>query len=93
MSYPYATAVHLAHLNGDGRADYIWVGPSGQTMALYNAGFKDNPSVPSASKINWVPAGEIATGAGKGAEIWFAVCDNISSNLCYLKSRIPGMPS
>ena len=66
-----ASFVSLADMDGDGKADYLWVDPtSGQLTCYLNVG------VP-----NWKPAGTntdprklgvIADGAGEGASIFFA---------------------
>ncbi|PVH89306.1 carbohydrate esterase family 3 protein [Cadophora sp. DSE1049] len=61
MSYPNATAVHFADLNGDGRAEYLWVGPKGEVKAYYNNGYSGNGSQ---AITDWRPAGVIATGIG-----------------------------
>jgi FG-GAP-like repeat len=73
MSYPHATAVHFADLDGDGRAEYLWVGLNGEVTAYYNNGYIDNDTITDGGHIDWVPAGEIATGiGGLRAEIRFA---------------------
>lgn len=72
MSYPNAKAVHFADLNGDGRAEYLWVGPKGQVQAWYNNGYLDDDAIKT-SHVDWVPAGQIASGiGGLRAEIRFA---------------------
>ena len=73
MSYPNATAVHFADLNGDGRAEYLWVGPNGEVTAYYNGGYTDDDAITNGAHVNWVPAGQIASGiGGLRAEIRFA---------------------
>jgi hypothetical protein len=103
MTYPNATAVHFADLNGDGRAEYLWVGPNGEVTAYYNNGYTDDDSITNGDHIDWVPAGEIATGVGGlRAQIRFAdlngdgradylyVTDN-GSVIAYLNGgQIPG---
>ncbi|KAF7339011.1 Acetyl xylan esterase [Mycena venus] len=63
--------VHFADLNGDGRAEYLWVHDDGSVDAWLNLGGPDNG--PNAAKVAWHPAGTIATGIGKdGAGVRFA---------------------
>lgn len=106
MSYPISTAVHFADLDGDGRVEYLWVGPEGQVTAYYNNGYNDDDSITDGAYIDWVPAGEIATGiGGMRAQIRFAdlngdgradylyVTDN-GSVIAYINGgQIPGSPT
>ncbi|KAJ7185457.1 SGNH hydrolase-type esterase domain-containing protein [Mycena filopes] len=63
--------VHFADLNGDGRAEYLWVHDDGSVDGWFNAGGPDNG--PNAAKINWVAQGTVATGIGRdGAGVRFA---------------------
>jgi hypothetical protein len=63
--------VRFADLNGDGRAEYLWVHDDGSVDAWYNMGGPDNG--PNAAKVGWMPNGQIATGFGKdGAGVRFA---------------------
>ncbi|KAJ7750770.1 hypothetical protein B0H14DRAFT_2405693, partial [Mycena olivaceomarginata] len=56
--------VHLADLNGDGRAEYLWVHDDGSVDAWLNRGGPDDG--PNAAKVGWIPQGTIAGGIGKG---------------------------
>ncbi|CZR50217.1 uncharacterized protein PAC_00089 [Phialocephala subalpina] len=64
------SGVHLADINGDGFADYLWVDPtSGAVTAYLNGGIKsDGTSV-------WKSNGSIASGVGAGAGVVFADID------------------
>ncbi|KAJ6490824.1 SGNH hydrolase-type esterase domain-containing protein, partial [Mycena sanguinolenta] len=63
--------VQFADLNGDGRAEYLWVHDDGSVEAWLNLGGPDNG--PNAAKVSWFPAGTIATGIGEdGAGVRFA---------------------
>ncbi|KAJ6448628.1 hypothetical protein C8R45DRAFT_850221, partial [Mycena sanguinolenta] len=66
--------VQFADLNGDGRAEYLWVHDDGSVEAWLNLGGPDDgPDVRSAAKVSWFPAGTIATGIGEdGAGVRFA---------------------
>lgn len=65
------TAVRFADLNGDGRAEYLWVDTNGAVTAFLNQGGPDHGS--NAARISWNPQGEIAYGVGGNrAEIHFA---------------------
>ncbi|KAH8886503.1 integrin alpha N-terminal domain-containing protein [Thozetella sp. PMI_491] len=55
-------AIHFADLNGDGRAEFLFVEASGRTSAWLNQGGPDQGS--NAAKISWLSSGEIATGVG-----------------------------
>jgi lysophospholipase L1-like esterase len=65
------SGVHLADINGDGLADYLWVDPtSGAVIAYLNGGIKsDGTSV-------WKSIGSIAAGVGEGAGVYFAGAHN-----------------
>jgi hypothetical protein len=54
--------VHFTDLNGDGRAEYLYVDDAGAVTAFLNLGGPDNG--PDAAKISWLPQGVIATGVG-----------------------------
>ncbi|KAJ7754555.1 SGNH hydrolase-type esterase domain-containing protein [Mycena metata] len=56
--------VHFADLNGDGRAEYLWVHDNGSVNGWFNAGGRDDG--PNAAKIKWVAQGTVATGIGRG---------------------------
>ncbi|KAF8180033.1 hypothetical protein K438DRAFT_1603238 [Mycena galopus ATCC 62051] len=63
--------VQFADLNGDGRAEYLWVHDDGSVDAWLNLGGPDNGT--DAAKVSWFPAGTIATGIGEdGAGVRFA---------------------
>ncbi|KAJ6610677.1 hypothetical protein B0H10DRAFT_1953701 [Mycena sp. CBHHK59/15] len=63
--------VQFADLNGDGRAEYLWVHDDGSVDAWLNLGGPDDG--PDAAKVTWFPAGSIATGIGEdGAGVRFA---------------------
>ncbi|KAG4436760.1 hypothetical protein IFR05_007757 [Cadophora sp. M221] len=62
LVFPFATAVHFADLNGDGRAEYLHVNGVGAVTAFLNLGGPDQG--PNAAKISWLPQGVIATGVG-----------------------------
>ncbi len=63
--------IKFADLNGDGRADYLWVHADGSVDAWLNlAGTSDGPNV---IRVVWVSQGKIASGLGKnGSEVQFA---------------------
>lgn len=54
--------VHLVDLNGDGRADYVWLDKNSASYAYMNLRAKDS-LVPS-----WINAGQIGSGVGTGRE-------------------------
>jgi hypothetical protein len=62
LAYPFTTAVHFADLNGDGRAEYLYVDGAGAVTAFLNLGGPNQG--PNAAKISWLPQGVIATGVG-----------------------------
>ncbi|KAJ7494924.1 SGNH hydrolase-type esterase domain-containing protein [Mycena latifolia] len=63
--------VRFADLNGDGRAEYLFVHDDGSVDAWLNLGGPDDG--PEAAKVSWFPAGTIATGIGQdGAGVRFA---------------------
>ncbi|KAJ6595006.1 SGNH hydrolase-type esterase domain-containing protein [Mycena vulgaris] len=63
--------VQFADLNGDGRAEYLFVHNDGSVDAWLNLGGPDNG--PNAAKVGWSPSGTIAAGIGKdGAGVRFA---------------------
>ncbi|EHK97168.1 hypothetical protein M7I_7089 [Glarea lozoyensis 74030] len=64
-------SVQFADINGDGRAEYLWVHEDGSVDCWLNLGGPDNG--PNAGKVGWLPQGTIATGIGKdGAGVRFA---------------------
>lgn len=68
---PQSQAVHFADLDGDGRAEYLWVDADGAVTAWHNGGGPDNG--PNAAKINWITLGIVASGVGgKRHQIQFA---------------------
>jgi hypothetical protein len=63
--------IRFADLNGDGRAEYLWVKDDGSVEAWYNMGGLDDGE--NAAKVGWMPNGQIASGIGKdGAGMRFA---------------------
>ncbi|KAK4957916.1 hypothetical protein LTR10_004339 [Elasticomyces elasticus] len=62
LTYPLASSIHFADLNGDGRAEYLYVNPDGAVTAYLNLGGPDNG--PNAAKVAWLPQGQIASGVG-----------------------------
>jgi hypothetical protein len=65
------SSVHFADINGDGRAEYLWVHDDGSVDCWLNAGGPDKRA--NAGKVTWIPQGKIATGIGKdGAGFRFA---------------------
>ncbi|CAG8981912.1 hypothetical protein HYALB_00009167 [Hymenoscyphus albidus] len=63
--------VHFADIDGDGRADYLWVHDDGSVDCWLNLGGPDNRA--NAAKVSWLPQGAIATGIVKdGAGVRFA---------------------
>jgi hypothetical protein len=64
----------FADLNGDGRAEYLYVDENGAVEAYLTLGGPDNG--PNAAKVNWLPQGTIATGVGLArANVVFADID------------------
>lgn len=62
-------------LAGDGRDDYLYVGPTGKVTMFRNAGGAPDEG-PNAGKVQWVSVGEIAAGVGgRGDQIRFADLD------------------
>ncbi|KAF7359595.1 SGNH hydrolase [Mycena venus] len=63
--------VQFADLNGDGRAEYLFVHDDGSVDAWLNLGGPDDG--PHAANVAWFPAGQVAAGIGKdGAGVRFA---------------------
>jgi hypothetical protein len=59
-------------LNGDGRAEYLWVHSNGSVEAWLNLGGPNDG--PNAAQVGWLYNGLIATGIGApGSSISFAV--------------------
>ncbi|KAL8709701.1 MAG: hypothetical protein Q9220_005641 [cf. Caloplaca sp. 1 TL-2023] len=54
--------VRFADLNGDGRAEYLYVESNGAVIVYLNAGSQD--AGPNAGVITWVPQKQTATGVG-----------------------------
>ncbi|KAJ7707015.1 SGNH hydrolase-type esterase domain-containing protein [Mycena metata] len=54
--------VQFADINGDGRAEYLWVHDDGSVDAWLNLGGPD--AGPNAAKVAWSPSGSIAGGIG-----------------------------
>jgi hypothetical protein len=72
MGYDLIHAVHFADLNGDGRAEYLWVDDKGAVTAYVNLGAPD-PTGYYAAKVAWSPPGVIASGVGaQRHEVQFA---------------------
>ncbi|KAJ7804831.1 hypothetical protein B0H14DRAFT_2383470 [Mycena olivaceomarginata] len=57
-----STAVRFADLNGDGRAEYLWLDEQGVTTAFLNLG--SGQTGINAGQVQWLPSGVIATGVG-----------------------------
>ncbi|KAJ7763533.1 hypothetical protein DFH07DRAFT_770720 [Mycena maculata] len=59
-----ATPCHIqfADLNGNGRAEYLFVHNDGSVNAWLNLGNPDDG--PDAAKVGWFPVGSIASGIG-----------------------------
>ena len=57
--------VQFADLNGDGRAEYLWVHPDGSVDAWLN--LDSSSPGPSSEVVSWQPLGTIATGIGKSS--------------------------
>ncbi|KAH8834872.1 hypothetical protein DL96DRAFT_10202 [Flagelloscypha sp. PMI_526] len=63
--------IHFADINGDGRADYLYVHDDGAVEAWLNVPGPDDG--PTKLSLGWNPLGIIATGVGKdGAGVRFA---------------------
>jgi lysophospholipase L1-like esterase len=58
----------FADIDGDGRAEYLIVGPTGSLTAWFNSGFTDTPA--------WKFMGEIATGVGDAAGVYLEDLNN-----------------
>jgi hypothetical protein len=62
---------HTQDLNGDGRADYLWVHTNGSVEAWLNMGGPDNDT--NAAKVGWQYNGLVAGGIGApGSSVMFA---------------------
>ncbi|EEQ32232.1 lipolytic enzyme [Microsporum canis CBS 113480] len=64
MSYDPTHAVHFADLDGDGRAEFLWVGSKGEVTAFYNQGLPGGQQSTNGAQVGWWPAGVIASGVG-----------------------------
>ena len=64
MSTPYTNAVHFADLNGDGRAEYLWVDADGAVTAFLNLGPPNGEESLQGAQVGWLPQGVIASGVG-----------------------------
>lgn len=63
--------IQFADLNGDGKAEYLWVHDNGSVDAWLNLGGPDDGA--DAAKVSWLGQGTIAAGIGKdGANVVFA---------------------
>jgi hypothetical protein len=63
--------IRFADLDGDGKADYLWVHDDGSVDAWLNLGGPDDGA--DAAKVSWLAQGEIADGIGKdGTNVVFA---------------------
>jgi hypothetical protein len=61
-------------LNGDGRAEYLWVGADGSVTAFLNLGSTSTEEGTQGAAVNWLPQGVIASGVGAMRhEVQFAV--------------------
>ncbi len=58
--------VRFADLNGDGRAEYLYVDANGAVEAYLTPGGPDDGV--NAAKVSWLPQGTIATGTGAGRD-------------------------
>lgn len=89
--------IQFADLNGDGRAEYLWVHSNGSVSAWVNAGFQwTGPVGGGSAKVGWLQQNLIAGGIGDpGSWITFADIDgdgraeylsvnNIGAVRCYL---------
>ncbi|MCJ1282316.1 hypothetical protein MMC26_001639 [Xylographa opegraphella] len=68
MGYNNVHAVHFADLDGDGRAEYLWVGPNGEVYAFYNQGPPQGQESLQRATIGWWDLGQIASGVGAHRE-------------------------
>ncbi|KAG4442317.1 hypothetical protein IFR05_002168 [Cadophora sp. M221] len=60
-------------LNGDGRAEYLWVDAKGAVTAFLNLGPPNGIGSTTGATVNWLPQGVIATGVGAARhEVQFA---------------------
>lgn len=57
--------VRFADLNGNGRADYLWVDDNGAVTAYAN---HDSPDPAYPARVTWFPQGVIASGVGATRE-------------------------
>ncbi|RFU29502.1 hypothetical protein B7463_g6841, partial [Scytalidium lignicola] len=64
MGYNLVHAVHFADLNGDGRAEYLWVDANGAVTAFLNLGPTSGQESFTGATVQWLPQGVIATGVG-----------------------------
>ncbi|KAK3616373.1 hypothetical protein LTR56_025996 [Elasticomyces elasticus] len=66
--------IQFADLNGDGRAEYLWVHANGSVDAWVNSGFSWSGPVGSGkAAVGWLPNGQIAGGIGyPGSTVTFA---------------------
>jgi len=63
--------IQFADLNGDGKADYLWVHDDGSVDAWLNLGGPDDGA--DAAKVSWLAQGQVANGIGKdGTNLVFA---------------------
>jgi hypothetical protein len=66
--------IRFADLDGDGKADYLWVHDDGSVEAWINGGGPNDGA--DAAKVTWLPQGKIADGIGKdGTNVVFADVD------------------
>lgn len=54
MGYNLVHAVHFADLNGDGRAEYLWVDENGAVTCFLNLGSSIDQG-PHAAEVSWLP--------------------------------------
>ena len=55
--------IRFADLDGDGRADYVYISPNGSLNAWLNRPNSESPSSPQS--ISWLPIGQIANGGSE----------------------------
>jgi hypothetical protein len=61
-------------MNGDGRAEYLWVDENGAVTAFLNLGSPSGEESYDGAQVQWLPQGVIATGVGAARqEVQFAV--------------------